>query len=382
MLFSTPNPDLMDAQVIDEIHEIRRSMAEVLRTPRRWTGGLRRTSAARAIQGSNTIEGYTVSDQDAAAALEDEPPLSADAATWAEILGYRRVLTYALNVATSPGFVIDESVLRSMHFMLLEHDLTKSPGRYREATIYVRDDQRQANVYEAPPWDQVPALMRELSGQLSIGAPDDPLVRGAMAHLNLVMIHPFRDGNGRMARALQTSILAQDHVIEPTFSSIEEWLGSNTRDYYDVLAAVGRGAWHPEHDATLWLKFNLRAHHIQAQTLQRRFREAEAQWDHIDRIVKEHALPERIESALFDAILGLRVTRPSYLKRTDVDERTATRDLVRAADLGLLAAHGERRGRYYLAGDILSQIQGELRSTRRRPQDPYPELINEIRRAL
>ena len=78
-----------------------------------------------------------------------------------------------------------------------------------------------------------------------------------MAHLNLVMIHPFRDGNGRMARALQTMVLAQDQVVEPTFSSIEEWLGNNTQDYYDVLAATGRGAWHPANDATLWVKFNL-----------------------------------------------------------------------------------------------------------------------------
>jgi Fic family protein len=45
------------------------------------------------------------------------------------------------------------------------------------------------------------------------------------------MIHPFRVGNGRMARALQTMVLAQDHVVEPTFSSIEEWLGSNTEEY-------------------------------------------------------------------------------------------------------------------------------------------------------
>ena len=60
-----------------------------------------------------------------------------------------------------------------------------------------------------------------------------------MAHLNLVMIHPFRDGNGRMARALQTMVLAQDQVVEPTFSSIEEWLGNNTQEYYDVLAATG-----------------------------------------------------------------------------------------------------------------------------------------------
>ena len=77
-----------------------------------------------------------------------------------------------------------------------------------------------------------------------------------MAHLNLVMIHPFRDGNGRMARALQTMVLAQDQVVEPTFSSIEEWLGNNTQDYYDVLAATGRGRLAPGNDATLWVKFN------------------------------------------------------------------------------------------------------------------------------
>ena len=147
MLYATPNADLLDSQVISEVHATRRALASVLRTPRRWTGGLRRSSAARAIQGSNTIEGYTVSDQDAAAAFDDEPPLTADDATWAEILGYRRVLTYVLNVATTTSFVIDENVLRSMHFMLLEHDLTKSPGRYRESPVYVHDDRRGANVY-------------------------------------------------------------------------------------------------------------------------------------------------------------------------------------------------------------------------------------------
>ena len=113
LLFATPNPDLVDSQVIAEVHDVRSSLAAVLRTPRRWSGGLRRTTAARAIQGSNTIEGYTVSNEDAAAAIDDEPPLNADDATWAEILGYRRVLTYVRNVATSGGFVIDESVLRS-----------------------------------------------------------------------------------------------------------------------------------------------------------------------------------------------------------------------------------------------------------------------------
>jgi hypothetical protein len=43
--------------------------------------------------------------------LVDQPPLSADEVTWAEIVAYRPVLTYVLNVATEPGFVIDAAVL-------------------------------------------------------------------------------------------------------------------------------------------------------------------------------------------------------------------------------------------------------------------------------
>ncbi len=381
-LFSTPDPDLEDQQVIGEIHETRASLADYLRAPKRWNGLLRRTSTARAIQGSNTIEGYTVSEEDAVAAVDDEPPLSADDETWIEILAYRRVLTYVLNVATEPGFVIDEAVLRSMHFMLLDHDLSKAPGRYRTKDISVRDDKRGVNVYAGPDGDLVPGLMRALSESLSTPTTDDPLVRGAMAHLNLVMIHPFRDGNGRMARALQTMVLAQDQVVEPTFSSIEEWLGNNTQDYYDVLAATGHGAWNPGNGATLWVKFNLRAHHMQAQTMQRRFDEAEIQWLKIDELVAQHRLNERIGAALFDALIGLRVTRPSYVKLTELDERTATRDLVNAADTGLLEARGERRGRHYAAGEPLRQIQAELRADRKPLADPYPTLLGEIRRAL
>jgi len=381
-LFRAPDPDLEDQRVISEIHALRASLADHLRAPKRWNGLLRRTTTARAIQGSNTIEGYTVSEEDAVAAVDDEPPISADEATWLEILAYRRVLTYVLNVATEPGFVIDEAVLRSMHFMLLDHDLTKAPGRYRTKEIFVRDDRRGVNVYEGPDGDQVPELMRALSQSLVMPSPDDPLVRGAMAHLNLVMIHPFRDGNGRMARALQTMVLAQDQVVEPTFSSIEEWLGKNTQEYYDVLAATGRGAWCPENDATLWVKFNLRAHHMQAQTMRRRFDEAETQWRGLDELIGEYRLNDRISAALFDALLGLRVTRPSYVKLTELDERTATRDLVNAADLGLLDARGERRGRYYVAGEPLRQIQERLRTARRPLEDPYPTLLREIRRAL
>lgn len=101
-----------------------------------------------------------------------------DQATWLEILAYRRALRYVLNVATEPGFVIDEAVLRSMHLMLLDHDLSKMPGRYRGKEVFVRDDKRCVTVHEGPAGDLVPELMRALSLSLATPSPDDPLVRG------------------------------------------------------------------------------------------------------------------------------------------------------------------------------------------------------------
>jgi len=121
---------------------------------------------------------------------------------------------------------------------------------------------------------------------------------------------------------------------------------------------------------------------MQAQTMRRRFDEAETQWRKIDELLDAHKLNDRVGTALFDALLGLRVTRPSYVKLTELDERTATRDLVKLAELGLLEGRGERRGRHYIAGEPLRQIQEQLRADRRPLEDPYPTLTGEVRRAL
>ena len=55
---------------------------------------------------------------------------------------------------------------------------------------------------------------------------------------------------------------------------------------------------------------------------------------------------------------------------------------MKLAELGLLEARGERRGRHYVAGEPLWKIQEQLRSDRRPLEDPYPTLTGEIRRAL
>ncbi len=112
MIYQTPPLTTDDETVLAEIHEMRRALALVLRAPRRWRGGLRRTMLARAIRGSNSIEGYVVTEDDAAAALDNEEPLSADEQTFAEIRGYRQALGYVLQMAGDAHFVFDTSGLR------------------------------------------------------------------------------------------------------------------------------------------------------------------------------------------------------------------------------------------------------------------------------
>lgn len=380
MLFRTPELDLHDLQVLEEIAAMRAELASFLRVPRRWTGRLRRSALARAIQGSNRIEGYRVDLDDADAALDDEEPLSADQRTYAEIRGYRQALGYVLAMARDEHFCLDASALRSMHFMMLSHDLSKSPGQYRQGDIHVQDERTEEIVYTGPPPEDVPGLMGELVADLNRPDGDDPLVHAAMAHLNLVMVHPFRDGNGRMARALQTLVLARRGVAEPEFASIEEWLGANTDDYYRVLAATGRGHWQPDGDAHLWVSFNLRAHHMQAQTVRSRWTRAQRMYELLDDLLAAQRLPDRTLDALYSATLGYRLRRPTYVDQTGVDTRTASRDFRALVDAGLLHAVGETKGRHYVAGPALERLRREV--GRGEPlDDPYPWMTAELARA-
>lgn len=84
-------------------------------------------------------------------------------------------------------------------------------------TIHVT--RRSYQLINAPDHDAVPDLVQELVEALESDGTTPAIVRGAMAHLNLVMIHPFRDGNGRMSRCLQTLVLARERILAQELSS-------------------------------------------------------------------------------------------------------------------------------------------------------------------
>lgn len=375
MLFAPPELDERELTVIAEIDSVRAQLGSLLREPRRWLGHLRRGALARNIQASNAIEGYQVSLDDAAAVVSGGEPLEASAAAWTAVANYRDAMTYILQLAGDPQFGHSDGLIKSLHFMMTKHDLDAGPGLYRGGVVFIWSSMNGDRVYDAPAHDAVPGLMGELVESLNADNSTPPLVKAGMAHLNLVMIHPFKDGNGRMARALQTLVLAREQILWPEFSSIEEYLGHNTHDYYRVLGEVGGRSWQPDRDARAWVRFVLVAHYHQALVLLRRAGEAERVWSALDAERQRAGLDERNLSTLYKASTGARVDRADHLDSTDVSERVASSDLKRMVDVGLLEPVGEKRGRYYLGSRELLDIRRGLLEERVPVPDPFEAAV-------
>lgn len=371
MIFRSPELTEQELQVIARIDRVRDALRHQLPEQKRWVGLLRRVMLARAIRGSNSIEGYNVSLDEAVAAVAGEPPLDADDEAWKAVVGYRDAMTYVLQLADDSHFVYDENLIRGLHFMMMGYALDKSPGRWRPGSVFVLDEASREIVYTGPDAMAVPDLVHELVEYLRAEDRIPPMVKAAMAHLNLVMIHPFRDGNGRMARCLQTLVLAREGIVASPFVSIEEYLGANTEAYYAVLAEVGQGNWQPQRDARPWIRFVLTAHYQQAQTMVRRAEEAERRWALLTQEASRLKLPERSVPALFNASLRFRLRNADYREAAEVSDTIAGRDLGRLVEAGLLAARGERRGRLYVATPRLIALNDSIRAERKPVEDPF-----------
>lgn len=377
MLFETPELGDPEDRVIEMVQELKEQLRWQLHEPRRWHGSLRRASLARNMQGSNSIEGFDAELDDAAAVEMGEETLSAPEETQLALRGYRDAMTFVLQLANEPNFHYGEQLLKSLHFMMTSYDLANRPGLFRTSSVVVRNDDTGEIVYEGAYPDEVDTLMHTLVAKLDAEDEDDcpVLVRAAMAHLNLVMVHPFRDGNGRMSRCLQTLVLARERILDPVFCSVEEYLGRNTQAYYDVLAEIGGGRWQPHRDAMPWVRFSLTAHYRQAMTYLRRIQEAERLWEELETIVNERGLPERMTPLLYDAAIGYRVRNSTYRAIHDdaISEGVASKDLRVLVEADLLVPHGERRGRHYTRAEELYTVRQTIIDARgpRVDVDPF-----------
>jgi Fic family protein len=315
VLFSTPALRPTDQAVLAEIEAMRdRLRHRVQDQPGRWAPGLSKFLTADAVAASNSIEGFRVSTQDVQDLMEGERDVEVSDENRAETLAYQRMMTYVQSLHDVSDFAYSKGLLNALHWMLQGHRHTrrKPAGQWRTGPVYVTDPRDPlVAAYTASDAAEVPRLMAELVDWLNAGDDAHPLVRAAMAHLHLVSIHPWPDGNGRMSRSLQTLMIAREGVLAPEFSSIEAWLGrpGNTWEYYQQLQRRG-ATYRPDRDVAGWIRFSLTAYHQQAQAVQHRVDRSAAVWELLAAYVRDAGLDERVLTALHDVAVGGRVPVP------------------------------------------------------------------------
>jgi len=108
--------------------------------------------------------------------------------------------------------------------------------------------------FEAPPHDRLDDEMKQfISWWRSSLGKTEGFLRAGIAHLRFVTIHPFEDGNGRIARALTDMALAQDEKLEKRFYSLSSQIMAERNGYYDILERTQHG----DGDITEWLMWFL-----------------------------------------------------------------------------------------------------------------------------
>lgn len=370
MLFHPPPLAADDLALISRIADIRAEVGMFATPAQRWTGSLARLQRAVNAQSSNAIEGHVVDLADALRVQDGQPAESATDIDAVALEGFRDAMNYLLALARDESFTYDIGSIRALHRIMTEpyraalvakgllgrrgHQDPR-PGLWRRGHIRVTDTDGSA-AYTAPDLAEVPALMAELIETLNHPSDLPSMVTAAMAHLNLVSIHPFADGNGRMSRALQSLVLARsENELAPEFLSIEEWLADNRTAYYDALRAT-RTQWTPDRPALEWVRFCLRAHHNQASKVLGRARHARVIGERVAAVVSDTRLPERTETALLEAAEGRAVTNAGYRQQlgdTTLTQNAAAGDLRRMVEAGLLIQHSKGRGAHYTAGPRL-----------------------------
>ncbi|MFL6649910.1 MAG: Fic family protein [Sulfurifustaceae bacterium] len=365
MLFQPPPLTEREAEVIAEIETIRRRMD----LPRfeHWPGLTWRAITDRLLR--IAADAGANGPVDVPAPEEDAAEKSAD--IWTAAAGYRAALSFALQLADAAHFAYDEGVIRALHYMITMHDPTKKPARWRRGSIWVRRQTTGEILYTPPPPKSIPALMTELIATLNERNDQPPIVRAAMAHLNVAAIHPFADGNGRTSRAVHTLVLARAGVTAPPFASIDEYVSARTDDYDQALREVHGGAWQPERDTRPWVRFCLTAHFYQATMLERRSREYDRLWEALECEAMARGLPDHAMSALARAAVGERVTAPVYASAAGGSSLDADRELRELADAGLLIAATEEGEDFYLASEQIKAIWSRVREPGVQAIDPF-----------
>lgn len=215
-----------------------------------WEAKFREDALVRTVHHGTHIEGNDLSKTEAEKVLAGHTIVGRERDIQ-EILNYRNVLKF---IGDFKGKQISEEVIKHLHALIAHRMLPdEQVGEYRKTQVVVKNAQTGEVTFRPPPAVEVSFLVADFVDWVNSVGSDDihPALKAGMVHYELVRIHPFLDGNGRVARAVATLILFSEGYDIKRFFSLEEYYDREPIHYYDALQSVGR----QEGNLNGWLEY-------------------------------------------------------------------------------------------------------------------------------
>jgi Fic family protein len=170
-----------------------------------------------------------------------------------EIINYRKVLQLIEEESKKKIEKITEDLIKKIHRVVVDKILSvEEAGCYRMKQVVVRNSETGEVTFRPPPAIELPFLIRQFLYWLNNRSAIEeihPVLKAGIAHHELVRVHPFIDGNGRVARTVATLILFLGNYDIRQFFSLEEYYDKDAITYYENLKRASEG------DLTAWLEY-------------------------------------------------------------------------------------------------------------------------------
>lgn len=295
------------------------------------------------------IEGTRLTLEDSARIWAGEHVPRAEPDEARELLNYRDAFHFVSGYLNA-GEPVTEGLIREIHKRLVAgvRGEDAAPGQYRLVQNYVVNSVSGAITYTPPPPLDVPPLMQELVGWLRGETAVHPVLVAGIAQLQLVHIHPFRDGNGRTSRLLSTLCLYRSGYDFKRLFTLSEFYDRDRAAFYRALQGVRSSAM----DLTGWMEFFVDGLSTQLAEVRTRGELA----IRTDLVVREQGLNPRQAAVLEQALLLGKIQLANLeAMHPGVSRRTLQRDLKILLERGLLVERGAGPTdpqRYYELGKL------------------------------
>jgi Fic family protein len=321
-----------------------------------WEAKFRKEAAERFIHHGTHLEGNPLSEEEVKDVLEGEEVIARDRDIQ-EILNYRNVLKFIDDIAgeiKSTRYRISIEAILEIHRLTTERILPPdSSGQFRARQVVVRNSKTGQISYTPPPAVEVPYLIEDLVNWINSEEAREthPILKAGIIHYELARIHPFTDGNGRVARAVATLVMFLDGYDIRKFFSLEEYFDENPMDYYLTLQAVSNQLVLDTHerDLTPWLEYFVEGVAIELNRVKERVQRISADARVKDKLGSQIMLNERQMMLMEYLHRHKTMTNKDFRKIfPDYSDDTVLRELKFLRKKGLVKKEGGTKNAAYV----------------------------------